>query len=171
MLNFFFVGLGDLMINNLLNSQKETRVTFRRTLIFIIVGAPMGYLLIPRLGVIGLQITQLLAPKIGLFYALWWIRRNYKISINYETILKIFISCSVSFILSTTMLHILSLNPLIELIIVGLILLISYLLSILLTGVLTKQNIKDIWSIVEKFDIIKPLANPFYVLFLRLSKE
>jgi O-antigen/teichoic acid export membrane protein len=170
MINYFLIGLGSQTTNRLLNSQKETKITFRRTIINLTLGLPLGILLIPRYGVVGLILTQMIAPMIGLIYSLWWVRNNYMISLDYNTILKTFISTSVGFICCLTLISLISINPWIEVFMGGSILMITYLTSILLTGALTKKNLQDIHSLLKKYEILSPLINPVFEILAKLAR-
>ncbi len=171
MLNFFFIGLGDTVAGNLLNSQRETGVTFQMTLIYLLIGAPMGLLLIPRLGVVGFQITQMLAPKLGLLYALWWIKGKYRISVNIDSTFKITVSTLIGFTSCIVITNIIDVNPWVELILGGGVLAFSYLLSILLTGALTRRNVEDIHSIAAEYERMKRIVDPVFAVLYRLSKK
>jgi O-antigen/teichoic acid export membrane protein len=170
MINYFLIGIGSQTIGQLLNSQKETKTSFRRTLIYLTIGIPLGALLIPNYGVVGLIITQTVAPISGLFYSLWWVKKNYLISIDYQTIFKAFVSISVGFVLCSMATSLLKVNPWIEVLIGGSVFMITYLLSILFTGAFTKSNIGDLRSLVEKYDMLNPLVDPFFNILTRLSR-
>ena len=171
MLSYFFIGLGDSVTINLLNSQKETTVTLRKTLIYIFFGAPMGAFLIPRFGVVGFQITNIIAPQIGLIYALRWIRRNYKISVDYKSTFKIFFSSIIGFLSCKIITDLISMNLFIELVIGGSLMIFSYTGMILFTGALSKKNIEDINSITRKNKKFGNLIDPILGILLKLSRS
>jgi O-antigen/teichoic acid export membrane protein len=171
MLNYLFIGLGGNVVGNLLNSQKETKVTFQMTLIYLLIGAPMGLLLIPRLGVVGFQVTQMLAPKLGLFYALWWIKSRYRISVDMNTTFKITVSTLIGFTSCIIITNLIDVNPWAELMLGGGVLAVSYLLSILLTRALTRKNVEDIHRIAAEYKIMKRIVDPIFEVLFRLSKN
>jgi O-antigen/teichoic acid export membrane protein len=170
MLNYIPVGLGSQTIGPLLNSQKETKTTFRRTIIYLTIGLPLGIILIPRYGVVGLLVTQTLAPIFSLLYALWWIKENYGISVDYRTNLYTFISAFVGFTCCLIFLSLITANPWIEVFIGGCILMFTYLTLILLTGVLTKKNLRDIHSLLKKYKILSTIIDPIFETLTRLSR-
>ena len=55
MINFIFIGLGSQVTTSLLSSQKMTKINLYSTLLYMVIGIPMGLMLIPRFGVIGYQ--------------------------------------------------------------------------------------------------------------------
>jgi O-antigen/teichoic acid export membrane protein len=170
MVRFFFTGFGVFITSHILNSQNQTRVTLRRSLINLAVGLPMGLVLIPKYGVIGLIVTQLIAPKAGFLYLLTWLKKNYDIKPN----LKVFISISVSTIISFTLckftVYVLKLNYLSEILLGGAVLALTYLFLLPLTGALTRENIQDIYSLIEGYEPIKVIINPFYKFLLIISR-
>jgi O-antigen/teichoic acid export membrane protein len=170
MLNFLFIGAGNFVNLNLLNSQKETKITFYTTLIHILLGVPMGFFLIPRYGVLGYLITQLIAPKIGLLYNILWIRRNYKITPDYEIIVLIFTSSAIGFLVCTLFLYFFSMNPWVELFVGGAIMMAIYLGFLLGTGALTKENLEDIQGITKNYRILTVL-NPLFKALIRIARE
>jgi O-antigen/teichoic acid export membrane protein len=170
MINYFLIGLGSQTIGMLLNSQKETKINFRRTIINLTLGLPLGIFLIPRYGVVGLILTQMITPMVGLIYSLWWIRTHYTFSVDFQTIFKTFISASVGFICCLTLISLISINPWVEVFMGGSILMITYLTSILLTGALTKKNLQDIHSLLKKYEILNPLINPIFKILANLSR-
>lgn len=150
MLNYFFIGFGDTVSGGLLNSQKKTEIILRRILIYLFIGIPMGFILIPRYGVLGFLATTLLAPKFGLFYEVWWIRENWGLDLDIGSTSKIFLSVFLGYVGCYTILWVVDLNPWMELFIGGGVLAVIYLVSILVTGVLSTQNIQDIKNITKR---------------------
>jgi O-antigen/teichoic acid export membrane protein len=170
MLDYFLIGIGLQTIGQLLNSQKETKINFHLTIIYMIIGLPLGILLIPRYGVIGLMVAHLLATIVRLFYSLWWINKNYQIFIDYRTIFKTFISASVGSICCLILINAISINPWIEVFIGGSILMITYLTSILLTGALTKKNLQDIEGLLIKYEILNPIIDPIFKILFKITR-
>jgi O-antigen/teichoic acid export membrane protein len=171
MLDYFQIGLGQQTIGQLLNSQKETNINCHLTIIYMIIGLPLGILLIPRYGVIGLIVSHLLATIVRLFYSLWWINKNYLISINYRTIFKTLISASVGSICCLILINAISINPWIEVFIGGSILIVTYLISILLTGALTKKNLQDIEGLLKKYEILNPIIDPIFKILSKITRH
>lgn len=171
MINFFSVGVGGLgVIGNLINSQKDTKIQFQRTLLFILSSIPMGYYLIPRFGVVGLEVTLILAPKIGVIYALWWIKQRYNLSVDYGTLGRILLSTILGYILCEVTIKIIDLNPWIEIFAGGGVFLFTYLFAILYSGAITRRNIEDIYNIVSRFKHFKPQINLFFRILNKIAR-
>ena len=171
MLNYIFVGFGNAASIRLLNSQKQTQVALRRTFLYLSFGIPIGLYLIPKYGIVGFQVTNLLAPVGGLFYVLWWIKKNMGINVDIKSTLKIFISSLFGYSACLILTSIIDLNPVFELLAGGAILALVYLISLLLSGALTKSNISDIYSIVSRYKAIKWFIEPTFMFIKKLARK
>ena len=171
-LNFFLIGIGAKgTISNLLNSQKKTNINFRATLIYILFGIPMAYFLIPKYGVIGLQITTLIAPSMGAFYSLWWLWKNFNISVDYNSLGKISLSTIVSYLMTALIVNFLKYSPILEILIGGIVLVSSYLVAIILTGALNKRNIRDIHQLLRNRASIETIAGPVLIFLEKYARN
>jgi hypothetical protein len=130
----------------------------------------MGFFLIPRYGVIGYLLIQLIAPKIGLLYNILWIRRNYKLTPDYEIGVLIFTSSSIGFLICTLFLYFSKMNPWVELFLGGAIMMVVYLVMLLGTRALTKENLKDIYGITKNYRILLAL-DPIFKALIRIARE
>jgi O-antigen/teichoic acid export membrane protein len=171
MLGYFFIGFGDTVNNTLLNSQKYTNVILHWRLIYLAVGVPLGFILIPRYGVIGFQVTTLIAPRVGLLYTIWWVRKNMNIKLDVENTVKILFSAILGYVGGKLVLILVTLGPWFELILGGVTIALVYLISIILTGALTAKNIRDIKSITDQIKSTRKITDPVYMQLLRIAKE
>lgn len=171
MLNYIFLGIGSTVNSILLNSQKRTDIQFRTTIIYLIVGIPMGVFFIPRYGVLGFQATTMLAPKLGLLYSILWIRKNLGISLELVSTVKIASSAILGYMACRTVLIILSFNVWIELFLGGIAISVTYMVSIMLTGALIAKNFNDIKHITDKNRLGKTLVGPILEYLIKHAKK
>ena len=150
MLSFFLKGLGSDAASNLLNSQKETKATFRGTLVYTLLGIPLGWYLIPKFGVLGLQATLIMANTFGLLYIVIWIKNNYLFSIDWSSFYRISSSTVVSYIICIFTIKMLNFGPLLEIAISSIIFFISYFSLTVVTGIFNKNEIKDIQNYLPR---------------------
>jgi stage V sporulation protein B len=169
MLNYFFIGLGSGVNNLIIKSQKRTDIQLKTTLIYLLVGIPMGFYSIPRYGIIGFLFTTIFAPKLGLFYSTIWIRNNLRLTYDYISTFKIAISTSLSYFASIVFFKFFSSNVWLELIFGGSIFLLIYLILILYTKTLTKKNILDIKRITDKNKLGRIIGGIVYNLLLKVK--
>ncbi|MBN2336471.1 flippase [Candidatus Bathyarchaeota archaeon] len=144
---FFLVGLGSLSNIRLLNSQRLTRDTLYLNILQNLVTLPMNLVLIPRYGVVGLLVSELIGPRVGTAYALWVIKKKFGISLDYKATVKIFLSAIAGFLVAAYLFSFTSWNPWLELLAGGLLVLFIYLTGIVFSGALLKRDIQDIKTI------------------------
>jgi len=171
MLNYLFVGFGDKISITLLNSQKKTRIILYRTLLYLVFGTPIGFYLIPKYGIIGLQATIIIVPEIGLLYTLWWLRKNMNVGVDFGNTFKILLSSIFAYSACTILLLIIDTSLLGQIIIGGGTLAATYVISILLIGALTKQNLTDIRGLLTRYQSIQRIIDPLFSLLTKLARK
>ena len=171
LLTFLFTGIGSSSNYVVLNSQKKTNIGFKATVIIASIGIPLGIFLIPEYGVIGRLIIYIVAPIFGHLYVLIWLKNNYNVNPEYNNIAKIFISALIGFVFCKSFLFYSNINPWVEIFIGGIIILVSYLVLILLTGAITKENLNEIQKIVISYEMLYPILNPLFNALKRVARE
>jgi hypothetical protein len=131
----------------------------------------MGFILIPRYGIIGFQITTILAPNLGYLYAQRWVQRNMGIKLDINNTLKILTSTILGYVACKITQNLLHLNPWFELLIGGTTLATVYLIFIMLTGALTTKNINDIKTITDRHKPTKKISETILNTLLKIAKE
>lgn len=166
--NSLFVGLGGISVGNLLNGQGKTRINFKTNIIYLCIGLPMGVVLIPQFGVVGLLLTSIFATKPGLFYALWWIKKNFGFSLNWGASMKIFLSAGAASLIVYLVVTLFKLGNLVALIVGGGLLFIVYTLLVTLTGALVREDLQNLRSILGAFGPLAPIFGLFLAIIERL---
>jgi O-antigen/teichoic acid export membrane protein len=166
-LNFIFNAVGAISLSNLLNSQGRTDINLRMTLSALIIGLPLCFVLIPTYGVLGLLIIQLLASKPGLFYGLWWIKRNFGFTVDWLSSVKILFVSLCTWAITRIILSLLGLRYLYEFFVGGFLIVVLFLLLLPLTETIDREDIRNIRSIGSA---IKPLE-PFVNLVLNILEK
>jgi O-antigen/teichoic acid export membrane protein len=158
---FFFTGLGSLSNLRLLNSQHMTKTSLNINLLQNLVTLPLNIILIPRYGVIGLLISELIGPRVGTIYSLWVIKRDFGFAPDYQVTIKTFIPSLTGFVIASLVFSMVLWNPWLELFSGGLLVLLIYLGGLVVLGALTKRDVHDIRIITESIgpisDFVKPL--------------
>ena len=62
-------------------------------------------------------------------------------------------------------------NPLIEFLVGGTIIMSSYLIMILLTGALKKENLEDIRSVITTYEIFTPIVDPVINSMIKVARK
>ena len=156
---FLFQGIGSLTVGSLLNGIGETQVTLKMQLISIILGVPLSLWLIPQYGILGMLTTMIIAPRSGLIYGLYWIKKNLDIGFDTKSSLSIYISAITATLVSYVPVHLLQQHNIYTLIITLPIFFLLYCILILLTGGLTKNDLRELSSISSFLGPFKPIVS------------
>jgi O-antigen/teichoic acid export membrane protein len=168
--NFFFIGLGKKSNAPLLTGQGKTKVIFLTNVLKLCIGLPLSFFLIPRYGIPGLILTLIITPTAELFYSLWWIKKNFGFTINWETSIKIYLSSIISFLLIRYILTTLQLQNWMNIIIGGPLFVILYLVLVLILKTLNIDDISDLKRILSAMGPLTPLFNIFLTFIERFIK-
>lgn len=87
---------GNLSTGNILNSQGQTKLSFKLTLLTALIGFPMGYLLIMYFNVIGLIITSLISGIPSIVLGLIWVKKHYGLTVDWVSSSKILASSAIA---------------------------------------------------------------------------
>ena len=171
MINFLFIGLGTLVSSNLLTSQKQTKIIFRNTLIYVILATPMAFYLIPKYGILGYILITLTAHKVGSLYGVCWVWKKYNVFADLATLFKIFAASITGFLACRLFLHFFDFGLFLNIAFGGIIFVIFYVFIILLSRCITKKNLEDILSTIGNYGILSRFANYVFKIMIEVARE
>jgi O-antigen/teichoic acid export membrane protein len=157
--SYLYTAFGNLSLGSLINSQGKTRFNLLLTLVNSAIGLPLSLILIPRFGIIGLIITTLIAAIPSLIIALHWTKKQYGITVEWISSTKILLSSATAAAVTYAILSQLSFNSWIKLIIGITIFLPTFLISILITRTINKQDINNIREMLSELGPLSHLLN------------
>ena len=76
-MTYLFSALGSLSIGNLINSQGYTKYNLKLTLLTVVIGFPLSFVLISQFGIIGLIVTTIIVGLPSLFLSLRFIKKEF----------------------------------------------------------------------------------------------
>ena len=79
---YLIVLFGNLSLNTLLTAVGETRLLMKLNLLDLSIGVPLGFVLVPFLGIVGVILGNFIAVMPGLFVGLYFIWKRYGFSID-----------------------------------------------------------------------------------------
>jgi O-antigen/teichoic acid export membrane protein len=138
---YLYAGLGNLSLGNFLNGQGKTQITMKAALITLLVGLALGWILISQFGVIGLIATTLVAGLPSLIYVLWWVRKNFGATVDWESSAKILLASLIAAGFTYLLLVPIDLSYWIEMILGGIAFLTIYLVTAPLIRAVDKTDI------------------------------
>jgi O-antigen/teichoic acid export membrane protein len=145
-LTYFFPAFGSLSTGNFLSSQGKTTLIMYLSLISATIGLPLGYILIMQYGVLGLIITTLVTGIVVTIIPLYWVRKNYALTVDWSSSAKILISSSVTALLTYLLVLELGFSSLIRLIVGVAFFAVVFIAATLLTKTMTKTDIENLRS-------------------------
>ncbi len=159
-ISFLYAAIGNLSAGSLIKSQGKTQVSMRITILTFIVGLVLGVVLIPQFGVLGLIATNLTAGMPSLIIALWWINKNYKATIDWNSSTKILIASAFSAILAYLILNQLNLPSWINLLLGAAVFLGTYMITAPLIGAIDYDDTKNLKDMLKSLGPLGPIVNP-----------
>ena len=154
---YLLTALGSLSIGNLINSQGFTKYNLKLTLLTVIIGFPLSFVLISQFGIIGLIVTSLTVGIPSLFLGLRFIKKNFGVSIDWTSSAKILFSSGTAAILTFVSISQLPFSSIIQLVVGVIIFVIAVLLLAVITGTINKDDLVNIRQIVNA---LGPLRKP-----------
>jgi O-antigen/teichoic acid export membrane protein len=169
MLIFILPGFGQINTGNLLNGLRETHVNLRGSVMSLLINVPLSFILIPRLGVLGLLIAMISGSVSGLLYRLIWVQKKMKFTILWRASIKTFLAAVGAFIISTVFISLIQVNPLIELISGGLVYLASYIAGVIRLKILSPTDLNYIETIFRSLGEFSKIFTLVILLMRKLS--
>lgn len=145
-------------MSNLLQSQGKTKVIMKLSLLNIAIGIPLGLVLIPNLGVIGLIATNIVMGVPSMFIGLWLVNRYYNTKINWPSSIRTYSASGIAAFLTYLILTHLPAQSWIQLMIGGATFTATYLIIMPLIGTINKKDTQNMRQIISEFGF---LTKPF----------
>ncbi|MGD0451419.1 MAG: flippase [Candidatus Bathyarchaeia archaeon] len=157
-INYLFTALGSLSVGNFFSSQGKTAFLLYLTLISAAIGIPMGYVLILQFGVLGLIVTSIVSGVPSTIISLYWIRKQYELTVDWVSSTKILLSSALAAILTFILISELGFSSWIRLIIGIIFFAFIFVTASLLTKTIDKSDIENLRSMVSGIGIIGKIS-------------
>jgi len=169
--NYLFVIMGSHGITNLLQGQAKTGVYLKLTMMTVLLGIPLGIVLIFIYGVAGLIVASILANVPYLIGGLRFIKVRYLAVIDWESSVKIMISSIVAALCAYSVIVIHMMPEWMELIIGTALFLIVYVLVISFIRTIRDDEIAILNDSLKESGPIYRLFRPILALMERASER
>jgi O-antigen/teichoic acid export membrane protein len=156
-INYLLTAAGNLSVGNLINSQGQTRFNLKLALITSAIGFPMSLILIPQLGIIGLIITILTAGIPSLIIALFWLKKQYGVTVDWSSSARILLSATAASAITYALITHLNFSNWTTLIVGAVVFLFSFVLAVLLTRAIGRSDINNLRAMLGG---LGPLRRP-----------
>jgi O-antigen/teichoic acid export membrane protein len=169
-ISYVFTAFGSLTTGNFISSQGKTTFILYLTLITAAIGLPVGYILILRLGVLGLIVTSIVTAIPSTVIQLYWIRKHYELTVDWVSSAKILLSSAVAAALTYVLISELGFSSWIRLIIGIVFFAVVFVAATLLTQTINKSDIENLRSMVSGLGMIGKIFNYSLNIIEKLMK-
>ncbi len=143
-IGYSYAAFGNLSTSNLINSQGHTKFILKTTILTACVGLPIGSVLILNFGVIGLIVTSLIEGLPSLVISLYWIRKNYGVSVDWFSSAKILLSSIVAAAATYEVISLVDFSSLIKLFLGVAVFVPIVAIALLLTRAISRRDINNL---------------------------
>ncbi|MGQ9460592.1 MAG: oligosaccharide flippase family protein [Candidatus Bathyarchaeaceae archaeon] len=154
-----FSGFGNLSVGGLLTGLGETKTLMKLSLLTLLIGLPLAFLLIPNMGIVGVILGTLFAGIPSLFLGLHWIWKRYKVTVDWKSSAKIFIASAIAAATTYLSLNFLNTAEWLRLITGGIIFLTVYIVVAPSIGAIVQDDTKNLRAMLSGLGFISTIVN------------
>jgi O-antigen/teichoic acid export membrane protein len=154
-----FALLGSLSAGSLLSGLGETDILMIQSIITLIIGLPLGFLLIPTLGMTGLITANVVAGVPSMLWGLNWIWKHYEARADFKSSAKILTASLLAAVLAYLPTYYLHTANWLKLILGLAIFLTVYILGAPIIGAVTQSDIDALRNMFSNLGIVSKIIN------------
>jgi O-antigen/teichoic acid export membrane protein len=159
-ITYLFTAFGSLSAANLITGQGKTSFILKLTILTAAIGFPLAIILTSQLGVTGIILTTLIAGLPSLIISLQWIKKNYRLTIDWASSAKILFSSAIAGASAYALQTQLRFSNLTNLLI-GVIVFAAVLLpSVLLTRTINQSDIENLRQMTSSLGLVDRILSP-----------
>ena len=155
--NDLFAIFGRLSLGNLLAGVGETKTQMKLSLITLIFGVPLAFVLIPFAGIVGLITTNIVAGLPSLFLGLRLVWKRYKVKVDLKSSAKILAASSLAAAATFMATSLISCADWAELAIGGATFITTYIVAAPVLGAIEKADMANLKMLFSGLGIISKL--------------
>src|SRR4030066_120125 len=159
-ITYLFTALGSLSAANLITGQGKTNFILKLTLLTAAIGFPLSIILTSQLGVTGIILTTLVAGLPSLIISLQWIKKNYRLTIDWASSAKILFSSAIAGASAYALQTQLSFSNLTNLLLGVIVFAVVLLPSILLTRTINQSDIENLRQMTTSLGPVNRIPSP-----------
>jgi O-antigen/teichoic acid export membrane protein len=154
-----FALIGSLSAGNLLSGLGETRIPMTQSIITLVIGLPLGFALIPTLGITGLIIASTIAGVPSLLWVLYWIWKQHRVKADFNVSAKILLASAIAAFVAYIPTIFLNTPNWIKLITGLAIFLVVYVMGAPLIGAVSLADINNLRTMFSGIGIVSKIIN------------
>ena len=153
-----FVAIGNVSAGGLLNGLGKTRIPMYQSIMTIVIGLPLGILLIPIFGITGLIIAGIVSGIPSMTWGLYWIWKHFKAKADFQSSAKILAASAIAAIAAYPIV-LLNIANWLRLVIALAIFLAVYVLGAPLIGAVTQSDINNLRKMFSGLGLLSKIIN------------
>jgi len=146
-------------MGTLLTGLGETKTLMKLSLLTLLIGLPLAFLLIPNLGIVGVILGTLLAGLPSMFLGLHWIWKRYNVTVDWGSSVRIFVASTIAAATTYLSLNFLNTVEWLRLITGGVVFLTIYIIVAPSIGAIVQDDISNLRAMFSGLGIISTIAN------------
>jgi stage V sporulation protein B len=154
-----FAVLGSLSSGSLLSGLGETKMLMKQSIVTLSIGLPLGFLLIPTLGVIGLIIANTFAGLPSMFWGLYWIWKHCQAKADFQSSAKILLASAIAALAAYLPVSLLNTADWIKLTVGVIIFLVVYIFGAPIIGAVSQTDINNLRAMLSGMGFISKIIN------------
>jgi O-antigen/teichoic acid export membrane protein len=154
-----FAMLGSLSSGSLLSGLGETKMLMKQSMLTLSIGLPLGFLLIPTLGIPGLITANIIAGLPSMFWGLHWIWKHHKAKADFQCSAKILAASAIAAATAYLSVSLFNTPNWIKLTIGVIVFLAVYIPGAPLIGALTQADIENLRTMLSGLGAVSKMAN------------
>jgi len=155
--SYLLTVFGSLSTSTLIPALGETKFYMKLNLLSLLIGIPLGFILIPELGIIGVILSALLDGIPGMFIGILWAWKKYETVIDFKSSAKILLTSLIAATITFLFFYLLNLTYWIQLIIGFVLFCAVYLTITPLLGAISREDIKNLRYIISSLGTISKI--------------
>ena len=145
---------GSLSVGSFLLGLGETKMMMKLSMLTLTIGIPIGFLMIPILGIVGVILGIILSGLPSMVWVLYWIWKHYKARADFQSSAKIFLASGIAAVATYLPTAFLNTASWIKLIIGLIIFLMVYVLDAPLIGAVSQEDINNLRAVFSGLGFI-----------------
>jgi O-antigen/teichoic acid export membrane protein len=154
-----FAMLGSLSSGSLLSGLGETRMLMKQSMLTLSIGLPLGFLLIPTLGIPGLITANIFAGLPSMFWGLHWIWKHYDAKADFQCSAKILAASAIAALTAYLPMILFNTANWIKLTIGVIVFLAVYIPGAPIIGAVTQTDIENLRKMLSGLGAVSKIAN------------
>jgi stage V sporulation protein B len=164
-----FILVGSLSAGGLLTGLGKTRIPMYQSIATIIVGIPLGFFLIPTLGMTGLILAGLLSGIPSMIWGLFWIWTHYRAKADFKSSTRIFAASGIAAITTYVILNFIPLAEWIRLTVGLMIFFGIYIFTAPMIGAITPSEIDNLRTMLSGLGLVSKAIDLPLILTEKVS--